>query len=162
MLNEQMKQFKEPGADFRGMPFWAWNAGLEPGELIRQIRVMKEMGLGGFFMHARVGLNTKYLGPEWFECVRTCVAEAEKLGMKAWLYDEDRFPSGAAGGLVTRDPAFRARHLLLTSSRIPSPLSAITVICSPSLLKSEMVTEPFWVCCMAFARILVTTCVNLA
>ncbi len=111
MLKEQMKQFKEPGPDFRGMPFWAWNAGLEPGELIRQIRVMKEMGLGGFFMHARVGLNTRYLGPEWFECVRTCVAEAEKLGMKAWLYDEDRWPSGAAGSLVTREERFRQKIL---------------------------------------------------
>ena len=66
MLNEQMKQFKSPGPDFRGAPFWAWNAKLEPEELIRQIRLMKEMGLGGFFMHARVGLNTEYLGKEWF------------------------------------------------------------------------------------------------
>ena len=102
MLNEQMKQFKSPGPDFRGAPFWAWNAKLEPEELIRQIRLMKEMGLGGFFMHARVGLNTEYLGKEWFECVKACIAEAEKLGMNAWLYDEDRWPSGSAAGEVTR------------------------------------------------------------
>ena len=102
MLNEQMKQFKSPGPDFRGAPFWAWNAKLEPEELIRQIRLMKEMGLGGFFMHARVGLNTEYLGKEWFECVRTCIAEAEKLGMNAWLYDEDRWPPGSVAGEVTR------------------------------------------------------------
>ncbi|MDR0589451.1 MAG: hypothetical protein LBG25_02780, partial [Spirochaetaceae bacterium] len=31
-----------------------------------------------------------------------------------WLYDEDRWPSGAAGGLVTRQKQYRVRHLLLT------------------------------------------------
>lgn len=111
MLNEQMKQFKSPGPDFRGAPFWAWNAKLEPEELIRQIRLMKEMGLGGFFMHARVGLNTEYLGKEWFECVKACIAEAEKLGMNAWLYDEDRWPSGAAGSFVTREDRFKQKEL---------------------------------------------------
>lgn len=34
--------------------------------------------------------------------------------MLAWLYDEDRWPSGAAGGIVTKDKRFRSRHLLFT------------------------------------------------
>ncbi len=34
--------------------------------------------------------------------------------MLCWLYDEDRWPSGAAGGYVTRDVRYRARHLLFT------------------------------------------------
>ena len=96
-----------------GAPFWAWNGKLEKDELIRQIHVMKEMGLGGFFMHSRVGLNTPYLSDEWFDCVKTCIDEAEKLNMHAWLYDEDRWPSGAAGGLVTKDKKYRIRRLVM-------------------------------------------------
>ena len=111
MLKQVLEQFSNPGSEYRGAPFWAWNARLEPDELRRQIRLMKEMGFGGFFMHSRVGLNTPYLGKEWFECIRSCVEEAEKLDMMAWLYDEDRWPSGAAGGLVTKNPKFRHRHL---------------------------------------------------
>ncbi|MCL1909759.1 MAG: hypothetical protein FWG05_02355, partial [Kiritimatiellaeota bacterium] len=88
---------------FRGAPFWAWNAKLNPTELRRQIRTMKDMGLGGFFMHSRVGLDTPYLGDDWFKCVKACVDEAKKTGMDAWIYDEDRWPSGAAGGLVTKN-----------------------------------------------------------
>ncbi len=114
MLSQLLSQLSCPGPEYRGAPFWAWNGKLSPQELRRQIRLFHDMGLGGFFMHARVGLNTPYLGPEWFEAVRACVDEAEKLGMKAWLYDEDRWPSGAAGGLVTKDPQFRQRHLQLT------------------------------------------------
>lgn len=29
--------------------------------------IMKEMGLGGFFMHFGTGLETEYQGKEWFE-----------------------------------------------------------------------------------------------
>jgi len=108
-----MKDFKDPGSKYRGKPFWAWNGKLDPQELRRQVRVMKRMGLGGFFMHSRVGLDTAYLSDEWFECVDACIDEAEKLDMEAWLYDEDRWPSGAAGGLVTKNRKYAMRSVQL-------------------------------------------------
>ena len=74
------------------------------------------MGFGGFHMHVRTGLDTPYLSPEFLEDIRFCVEKAEENHMLAWLYDEDRWPSGAAGGFVTKDPAFRARYLRLTAS----------------------------------------------
>ena len=105
--------FKNPGSAYRGKPFWAWNGTLEETELRRQIRMMYKMGLGGFFMHSRVGLGTPYLSEQWMELVEACVDEAEKLNMEAWLYDEDRWPSGAAGGLVTKDPRYRLKRLVM-------------------------------------------------
>ena len=62
-------------------------------------------------MHSRVGLATEFLGPEWFDCVRATIDECKKLGMEAWLYDEDRWPSGAAGGFVTKNKKYRMRSL---------------------------------------------------
>jgi hypothetical protein len=119
-VNESLLcEFAHPGSQYRGAPFWAWNGRLEPEELRRQVRLMQRMGLGGFFMHSRVGLATPYLGEEWFACVNACIDEAERLGMRAWLYDEDRWPSGAAGGLVTRDPRYRMRSLVM--EELPSP-----------------------------------------
>ncbi len=112
MTKKLINEFKNPGSEYRGAPFWAWNGELEVDELRRQIRTMRQMGLGGFFMHSRVGLGTDYLSPKWFECVKACIDEAEKLDMRAWLYDEDRWPSGAAGGFVTSHPEFRARKLI--------------------------------------------------
>ena len=76
-----------------------WTGRAKEEALRRQIRIMKEMGLGGFFIFdVFTGLETRHLSAEWFVCVRACCEEAERLGMKAWLYDEDRYPSGAAGG----------------------------------------------------------------
>ncbi len=108
-----LRKFKNPGKDYRGAPFWAWNGKLDPEELRRQVRIMHRMGLGGFFMHSRSGLATKYLSKEWMKCIGACVDEAEKLNMNAWLYDEDRWPSGAAGGLVTKNPKYRQQSLIM-------------------------------------------------
>lgn len=106
-----LKDFKKPSKEYRGKPFWAWNGKLEKNEAVRQIKIFKEMGFGGAFMHSRVGLETDYLSKDWFDVVDTCVNEGRNSDMEMWLYDEDRWPSGAAGGLVTKDPQYRSRHL---------------------------------------------------
>ena len=90
---------------YESIPFWSWNDELEPDELRRQIRAMKKAGIGGFFMHARGGLTTEYLGEKWFEATDACIDEAKKQGMDAWCYDENGWPSGFAGMKLLEDPA---------------------------------------------------------
>ena len=106
--------FNKPTSEFRGTPFWAWNTKLEKDELLWQIEQLKEMGLGGFHIHCRSGMSTEYLSDEFMELVKACADKAEQENMLCWLYDEDRWPSGAAGGIVTKDESFRARYLLFT------------------------------------------------
>ena len=60
-MKDLIRRFENPGSQYRGKPFWAWNGALEESELRRQIRVMRRMGLGGFFMHSRVGLAIPYM-----------------------------------------------------------------------------------------------------
>ena len=103
--------FKNPTADFRATPFWAWNCELDKDELCRQIDTFKEMGCGGYHMHARAGLAVRYLGEEFMGLVKACVEHGKKNGMISWLYDEDRCPSGFAGGLVTENKEFRRRKI---------------------------------------------------
>ncbi len=105
--------FQNPTREYRGKPFWSWNGKLEPEELRRQLHIIKKMGMGGAFLHSRVGLATPYLGREWFDCIRASIDECRELGLEAWLYDEDRWPSGSAGGLVTRDPRYRLHFLAM-------------------------------------------------
>lgn len=113
--------FKNPPKEFREVPFWSWNDVLEDEELCRQIGLMDEAGWGGFFMHARIGLVTPYLGQEWMERIKTSVAEAKRRGMEAWLYDEDRWPSGRAGRIVPGLGAkYRNKALCLFEDEPPS------------------------------------------
>lgn len=111
-LSEEL--FKNPTSEYRGAPFWAWNCKLFKELLIKEIGYLKDMGMGGFHIHCRSGLKTKYLGDEFMELVKACRDEAEKDKMLCWLYDEDRWPSGAAGGLVTKDHKYRARFLVFS------------------------------------------------
>lgn len=108
--------FQNPTKEYRGAPFWAWNCKLDKSRLQKQISILKQMGFGGFHMHSRTGMATPYLSEEFFDYVKFCVDEAENQGMLAWAYDEDRWPSGSAGGLVTKDIRFRGKRLLLTSN----------------------------------------------
>lgn len=119
--------FENPTSEYRGTPFWAWNSMLEKDELERQIDVFKEMGLGGFHMHVRTGLKNKYLSDEYMHLVRGCVEKAKDEKMLAWLYDEDRWPSGAAGGYVTEDEKYRARYLLFTPFKVAEAKASVEV-----------------------------------
>ena len=105
--------FANPGTEFRGLPFWSWNGELKQDELFRQIGVLRQMGMGGYFMHSRTGLATEYLGDEWFRLINACADEGARFGMESWLYDEDRWPSGTAGGLVTVEPTYRQKFMSL-------------------------------------------------
>jgi hypothetical protein len=106
--------FRNPPTEYRSVPFWAWNDRLRLEELERQIRDMHSQGMGGFFMHSRDGLETSYLSREWMDAVRLSADLAGELGMKAWLYDEDRWPSGTAGGEVpAMGDEYRSKGLTL-------------------------------------------------
>lgn len=92
--------FKIVSKKHRPIPFWSWNEKLETQETREQIRQMDEAGIGGFFMHARGGLQTSYLGEEWFDNVSASVEEGHGRDMQPWAYDENGWPSGFGGGLV--------------------------------------------------------------
>lgn len=85
---------------YRPVPFWSWNEKLTCEETEYQVMEMHQAGMGGFFMHARGGLQTQYMGEEWFNNISTAVETAEKCGMLPWAYDENGWPSGFCGGVV--------------------------------------------------------------
>ena len=92
--------FKNVDKKYRPIPFWSWNEKLDVEETKRQIGIMDEAGIGGYFMHARGGLATEYMGKEWFDNVRASIEEGDKRGMHSWAYDENGWPSGFGGGKV--------------------------------------------------------------
>jgi hypothetical protein len=100
------------------IPFWSWNDKLEESELRRQINNMYDLGMKGFFMHARMGLETDYLSDEWYHAIDVCIDEARKLGMEAWSYDENGWPSGFGGGKVLEKPENYATFITRATSNI--------------------------------------------
>ena len=61
--------FKTIENTYRPRPFWTLNDFLSEDETRRQVKIMKAEGLGGFFLHARGGLEPEYMGEEWLESI---------------------------------------------------------------------------------------------
>ena len=99
---------------YQSLPFWSWNDELDEQALCDQIQWMYDNGIGGFFMHARGGLKTEYLGEKWFRCIKACAKKAKELGMEAYAYDENGWPSGFVGGKLLEDIENHDRYLTFT------------------------------------------------
>ncbi len=121
-----IKCFKNPGSEYRAKPFWSWNGKLSKEEIKRQVKILKEMGFGGYFMHSRVGLITEYLGDEWFDIINACSEYGDELGMENWIYDEDRWPSGTAGGIVTEKKEYRQKFIKMNKGMSENAFIAFT------------------------------------
>lgn len=110
----QHKLFLNPPKTFRGIPFWSINDVLSEKEISKQVAILDEAGFGGAFFHAREGLVTPFLSEEWFNLFEVAVKEACSRNMTIWIYDEDRWPSGFAGGYIPAlSDKYRAKALLM-------------------------------------------------
>lgn len=95
-----IKQFQNPSKEYRSAPLWVWNTQVTYADIDRMLGELKDQGFGGAFVHPRPGLITKYLSDEWFDMYRYSVETGKKLGLDIWIYDENSYPSGFAGGHV--------------------------------------------------------------
>ncbi len=141
-MNKLAKEIKENSITHGSIPFWSWNDKLEEKELRRQIQNMHALSINGFFMHARGGLETEYLSEEWYDCVKVCIDEAKKLGMEAWAYDENGWPSGFAGGKLLEAPENYCVYLdHAFSETFPETLDDIYAIYAVNGNKKPVKTE---------------------
>ncbi|MCX6224813.1 MAG: glycosyl hydrolase [Bacteroidia bacterium] len=92
--------FADPPAEFRSAPFWVWNEQISKEGIDFQMKEFKKAGIGGVFVHPRPGLLTEYLSNDWFDLFDYAVQKGKELDMKVWIYDENSYPSGFAGGHV--------------------------------------------------------------
>lgn len=114
-----LKDFSTPPDEHRPTPFWYWNGAIEETDMARQIREMKEKGVGGFIISARSGLRIPYLSQTWYDRVGHAVDVAAGEGLNVWLHDEFPHPGGRTGGRVAlAEPRFRAQYLTFSETTV--------------------------------------------
>ena len=97
----QLKEHIEnPPSEYRSAPLWDWNDKISEEGIDFHMKKFKEGGIGGIFVHPRPGLITEYLSEDWDHLFDYTVRKGKELGMKVWIYDENSYPSGFAGGHV--------------------------------------------------------------
>ena len=116
-----VQAFADPPAEFRSAPLWVWNDRVTKEQVETQLADFKAHGMGGVFIHPRPGLITPYLSEEWLELCRHAVQVGKGLDMKVWIYDENSYPSGFAGGHVPAEmPDSVGKGLRLTKASVIS------------------------------------------
>lgn len=92
--------FASPSVDYSTGPLWVWNDMMSEEQVRQTLRDLASQQVMQAFVHPRPGLMTPYLSDEWFAMWKASLDEAKKLGMKIWIYDENSYPSGFAGGYL--------------------------------------------------------------
>jgi len=114
------KLLAEPPKEYSTAPLWVWNDDVTPEQVVRTLRDLSSRHIRQAFVHPRPGLMTPYLGPRWMELWKAALAEAERLDMLIWIYDENSYPSGFAGGNVPEEmPESRGRGLVFAETKTP-------------------------------------------
>jgi len=99
-MAEVKKLFETPPAEYSSSPLWVWNDMLTDEQITSTMNDLAGQKVKQVFVHPRPGLMTPYLSDEWFRLWKVALKEAEKLDMNVWIYDENSYPSGFAGGLL--------------------------------------------------------------
>lgn len=94
------KQFKKPAKEYGTIPFFVWNGDITKAGIDEKMLDYKNAGCGGIIVHPRPGLITDYISDKWYELFRYTVNKGKELDMDVWIYDENSYPSGFAGGHV--------------------------------------------------------------
>ena len=118
MLNIKIKVMKQlENENYRPTVFWAWNDGMCDEEIVRSVKAFAAAGIGGVHIHARAGLSVEYLGKEWMRAYKTAVDVCRECGIDVWIYDEQGWPSGFAGGKVCVGEEYYLKFLECAASR---------------------------------------------
>jgi hypothetical protein len=119
--------FASPTREYATAPLWVWNDNLTDEQITGTLRDLAAQKVKQVFVHPRPGLMTPYLSAEWFRLWKLALAEAEKLDMNVWIYDENSYPSGFAGGFVPDAmPESRGRGLVFKEAA-EAPADALAV-----------------------------------
>lgn len=109
-IEELRSLFADPPSEYRSAPLWDWNEQITEEGIDFQMKEFKKAGIGGVFVHPRPGLLTEYLSDDWFQLFDYTVQKGKELDMKVWIYDENSYPSGFAGGHVPAEMPDSYKH----------------------------------------------------
>ena len=99
-LKYLQKEFASPGKAYGSAPLWVWHTKVTKAIIDSMMNEFKQNAFGGVMVHPRPGLITEYLSQDWFDLYQYTIKKGRELGLDVWIYDENSYPSGFAGGNV--------------------------------------------------------------
>ena len=98
-------EFQQPASEYHPFVRWWWNGDkVEAEELVREMRLLKEAGIGGVeinpiafptYCDSLGKPSLQWLSPEWIDMLKVCFDEAKQLDMTCDLLVGSGWPFGA-------------------------------------------------------------------
>lgn len=136
--------FKDPttNAEYTISPFWFWNDLITDEKTTEQLNMMNRINAKQPLIHARAGLQNKYLSEDWFERIQSVIDEAKKNDMKIWLYDENNWPSGNCSWTITEKQEYREHFLEMPVTKLlKDEIYTVNINDVPRTRKSEVIVD---------------------
>ena len=136
-----MREFASPPRSCRliqSIPSFNDWSGTTDGAIREKIRFLLDAGAGGLM--TTVSLKNYLRDEAAWEVLARGVRIAHEMGLRVWIYDEEGYPSGSAGGLVLEKvPAAEALGLV----RLKDGSGAVSYVEQP-LYEGTHATENFY------------------
>jgi len=112
----EVKQvWKAPPSEYGPEPYFGLNGAVTIESLAHDLDTAKSIGFRAVTVQAGNGMATPYLTPEYFAFFKQFAEEAKKRDMRIWIVDDLGYPSGFAGGLISKQtPELRMQALSLS------------------------------------------------
>ncbi|MFJ2559355.1 MULTISPECIES: glycosylhydrolase-like jelly roll fold domain-containing protein [unclassified Streptomyces] len=124
-------RFAHPGTDSMPLILWFWNGTVTPALVDSDLADMRDKGVTEVlvFPFDTPALRPTFFTEAWFDIIEHTLREADRHHMRLWLFDDDFFPSGRAGGFVVNGgrvgdrvhpprPDLRAKNLARSSVEV--------------------------------------------
>ncbi len=114
-LEQAAERFQNPPQEFASHVIWGWEGPMDLKTIQSDLDSIKAKGFQSVIFEAGYKLPYEYLSEDWFKGIQTGVKEAKKRGLKVWLIDEGKYPSGFAGGKFSQEkPEMRMKAIVQT------------------------------------------------
>ena len=120
---EELRQgYALPPAEYASHILWGWEGDMNAKIIKQDLDLMQSVGTRVVNIEPGYGFPYEYLSKGWFKMVKTAVREAKSRGMKVWLIDDAKYPSGFAGGKFSRErPDLKMWALVQMDSTLTVP-----------------------------------------
>lgn len=105
--------FASPPSEYAVTLTWGWDGPITEEVIVRDLDLAHQRGFRAVTIEAGYDMdNAPYLTDGWFKMVRFAVEQAKARGMRVWIIDEGKYPSGFAGGKFSQErPDLRMKGL---------------------------------------------------
>ena len=115
---EAAAEFQSPPAEYGPTLWWGWDGPVDEEAIRRDLDAIQAFGFTSVMIEAGYNMAAPYLSQDWFNLVGVAVREADRRGMKVWIEDEGKYPSGFAGGKFSAELPDLRMQALVAAERI--------------------------------------------